>query len=192
MIFDRFPCLPYSVIYADPPWLFKTRSDKGIVKSPQAQYDCMGIEDIKALPVQFCSDEDCVLFMWATWPLLQEGLDVIKAWGFQYKTGLAWHKRSSTWTPDSPNPKTAFGTGYIFRSASECLLVGTRGRPQLKNRSTRNVLEAAVREHSRKPDQCYGMIEAMYDGPYLELFARQSAPGWDVWGNQTEKFDFGG
>lgn len=114
--------------------------------------------------------------------MLREALELMDAWGFKYKSGGAWHKKTT-------NGKTAFGTGYIFRSAAELFLVGTHGKPAIKNRSTRNLIEEATREHSRKPDSTYGIIENLFEGPYLELFARSKRSGWESWGNQTDKFE---
>lgn len=177
----QFPVQKYAVVYADPPWKFDNYSAKGEAKNPKAHYDCMPLADIKRLPVDFCAADDCALFMWATFPMLPEALDLMQAWGFKYKSGAAWHKKTV-------NGKTAFGTGYIFRSAAELLLVGTRGKPKFKSKNTRNLIEAQVREHSRKPDCVYDMIEAMCDAPYLELFGRQRRENWSVWGNQVDKF----
>lgn len=173
----------YGVIYADPPWEYKNWSYKGQHKGAAAQYDCMSLEDLKAMrdDVTLACAPDCVLFMWATFPMLPEAIDLMKAWGFQYKSGAAWHKKTK-------HGKTAFGTGYIFRSAAELLLVGVSGKPKSLNRSTRNLIEAEAREHSRKPDCTYDLIEGLYAGPYLELFARTQRQGWTAWGNQTEKF----
>lgn len=130
----------------------------------------------------FASSPDSVCFMWAVWPKIHEALELMEAWGFKYKTGGAWHKKTV-------NGKSSFGTGYLLRSASEPFLIGTLGQPIIKNRSTRNIIDAVVREHSRKPDCTYGLIEGLFDGPYLELFARHKRPGWSVWGNQTDKFE---
>ncbi|WP_085908303.1 MT-A70 family methyltransferase [Kiloniella majae] len=176
-----FPTKKYSVIYADPAWSFKAYSNKGLKKSPQSHYDCMSLNDLKALPVSDIAEKDCVLFMWATFPMIHQALELIGAYGFTYKTGGVWHKKTK-------HGKTAFGTGYIFRSAAELLLVATKGKPKALNRSTRNVIEAQVREHSRKPDCTYELIENLYTGPFIELFARQRRAGWDAWGNQLEKF----
>lgn len=179
----EFPNGKYGVIYADPPWSYKNYSVKGIGKGAAGQYHCMPLDKIKALGEQIShsADKDCALFMWATFPLLPEAIQVMASWGFQYKSGAAWHKKTK-------NGKTAFGTGYIFRSAAELLLVGTRGKPKVKNRSTRNLIEAETREHSRKPDETAIMIENLYAGPYLELFARTTRNGWSNWGNETDKF----
>lgn len=184
----RFPTLQYDLIMADPPWKFETFSDKGLKKSAQAHYPCMETEDIKKLPVQFCAEENCLLWLWATAPMLTDAFEVLAAWGFTYKTMGVWHKRSKTWGPGCKNPKSAFGGGYILRSASEPYLIGTRGKPKIESRSVRNVIEAAVREHSRKPEQAYKDCELLCSGPKLELFARQGREGWDAWGNETEKF----
>lgn len=173
----------YGVILADPPWLFANRSAKGEGKNPNQHYPCMKTEDIAALPVNHLAAADCALFMWGTSPMLPQQLGVLGAWGFTYKACGAWAKQSST------GKKLAFGGGYILRSAAEFYIVATRGAPKRKSRSIRNLILAPVREHSRKPDQMHSDIEALYDGPYVELFARAPRPGWDVWGNQTDKFE---
>lgn len=183
MSFD-IPTGPFGLILADPPWRFRTYSGESEVPT-QAEdpYETMTIEDIKGMPMDFTGGRDCVLVLWATAPLLPEALEVMKAWGFAYKTAGPWAKQSST------GQKWAFGTGYVFRSAAEFFLVGMRGSPRIKSRSVRNLIVAPVREHSRKPDQMHDMCETLFDGPYLELFARQRRPGWTVWGNQTDRFE---
>lgn len=173
---------PYACLLSDPPWSFKTFSAKGHAKSAHAQYGCMSRADLNALPVQEIAAKDSVMFMWATFPMLPDAVALMAAWGFTYKTGGAWAKQSKT------GAKWAFGTGYIFRSAAELLLVGTRGKPEWTSRSERNLWAAPVREHSRKPDCVHETIERLTVGPRLELFAREARPGWDVWGNQTDKF----
>lgn len=176
------PAGGFRAILADPPWRFELRSDKGEAKSAQAQYACMSVGEIMTLPVEALAARNAALFLWATFPLLPEALQTMRAWGFEYKTGAAWAKQSKT------GRKLAFGTGYLFRSAAELLLVGTRGDPQATSRSVRNLILAPVREHSRKPDQAHDMVEQLFAGPYVELFARQRRPGWQSWGNETEKF----
>ena len=116
--------------------------------------------------------------------MLPQAIGVMEAWGFAYKSAGAWAKQSST------GKAWQFGTGYCFRSAAEFYLLGTLGKPRQKARNVRNLIVAPVREHSRKPEQIYRDIEAMFDGPYLDLFARQSTPrqNWTYWGNETEKF----
>jgi len=184
---DLFPWVgihlgSYRVILADPPWAFATFSEKGLGKSPQGHYTCMSLAEIQALPVYTLAADDCACVMWATAPMLPQAIATMAAWGFTYKSAGAWAKRSST------GEKWAFGTGYCYRSAAEFWLLGTRGHPRAKVRNVRNLIVAPVREHSRKPPEMRAAIEALWDGPYIELFARERAPRWDVWGNQTEKF----
>lgn len=183
--FGSLQMFRYGVILADPPWRFLNYSAKGEVKNPVSHYDCMDLDALKALPVNHLAADDCALFMWACAPMLPEAIDLMAAWGFAFKSAGAWAKQSST------GQKWAFGTGYCFRSASEFFLLGTRGKPPVRSRSIRNLIVAPVREHSRKPDDLHNMAEQLYDGPHCELFARQQRPGWDVWGNQSDKFGGG-
>lgn len=170
----------YGTLLIDPPWSFKTRSDKGHGKSAQAHYDCMTLDDIKALQVGSLAAPDCALFMWATWPLIREAFDVLDAWGFEYK-GLAWE-----WIKfNQATGKYAFGTGYGTRKNVEPCLLATRGSPRRLSASVRDIILSPRREHSRKPDEQYAAIEALFPGPRLEMFARQRWPGWDAWGNQV-------
>ena len=190
----RRPMGGYRVVYCDPPWLYENWSKKGEHKNATAQYDCLSVTDLKTLPVESLAAENSVMFMWATWPMIFEAYMLMKAWGFTYKTGGPWVKLSKT------GAAIAFATGYIFRSASEAFLLGTRGDPRALNRSTRNLLYDVeienlgpqitdlVREHSRKPDCAYPMIEALFPGPYLELFGRNRREGWKTWGNEVDKF----
>lgn len=172
----------YGVILADPPWQYELYSEAGEAKSPQAHYACMDADDIAALPVQRLAATDAVLIMWATAPMIDVALNVMAAWGFRYKTMGAWHKLTKT------GRHTAFGPGYIYRSAMEPWILGTIGTPECRARDVRNLIAAPVREHSRKPDEMRHTIERQFHGPYAELFARQSAPGWDSWGNEVDKF----
>lgn len=172
----------YGAILADPPWRFTNFSAKGEAKNPVAHYDCMRFADIAALPVADLAAPDCALVMWATAPLLDKAIELLRLWGFTFKSAGSWAKQSTT------GNAWAFGTGYVFRSASEFYVVGTRGRPRVQSRSVRNLIVAPVREHSRKPDAMHDDVERLYAGPYAELFARQRRPGWDVWGNQTDMF----
>lgn len=173
----------FRAILCDPPWRFELHSDLGDAKSPQAQYPCMSVEDLARLPVPMLSAQNSAIFMWATFPMLPQALDLMRAWGFAYKTGGAWAKQSGT------GRKWAFGTGYIFRSAAEILLVGTRGEPKWHSASERNLWVAPIREHSRKPEGIHEMVERLTPGPRVELFARQARPGWTVWGDEVGKFD---
>lgn len=174
---------PFGTILADPPWRFLTRSEKGQGKSASQHYDTMSLDALKDLRVASFAERDSLLLMWATWPMLQDALDLMSAWGFTYKSGGAWAKQSKT------GRSWAFGTGYLFRSASEPFLLGTRGRPPLRSRSVRNLIVAPIREHSRKPADQYEMAETVGAGPYLELFARTRRPGWSSWGNEVGKYE---
>lgn len=172
----------YGAILADPPWRFLNHSAKGQKKNPVAHYPCMTIAELTALPVARLAAPDCALVMWATAPLLDRAFDVMRAWGFTFKSAGAWAKQSRT------GEKWTFGTGYVFRSAAEFYLVGTIGKPRVCSRSIRNLIAAPVREHSRKPDQMHNDVEQLYAGPYAELFARARRPGWDAWGNDVDRF----
>ena len=172
----------YSVIYADPPWSFKTYSDKGKEKSADNHYRCMSIEDIYNLPVQNIAADDCVLFIWVTFPLLEQGLETIKRWGFTYKTcGFNWvkkNKKSDSWF---------WGLGYWTRSNSEICLLATRGNPKRVSKSVHQVCDARIREHSRKPDEVRdGIVRLMGYVPRIELFARERVAGWDAWGDEVD------
>ena len=173
----------FDMIMADPPWSFDNWSGAGEAKNAKAQYACTLIDWIKALPVQAIAARDCLLWLWATNPMLPQAFDVLTAWGFDFRTAGHWSKRN----PDTG--KLAFGTGYILRCAGEPFLIGTRGKPKT-TRSTRSVIEWRAREHSRKPDEAFTAAEAlMPEARRLELFSRQARPGWTVWGNETEKFE---
>lgn len=174
--------LCYGVILCDPPGLFRNYSVKGEAKNPLAHYACMDLDAIKALPVSHLAAPDCALVMWATAPMLPAAIDTLKAWGFAFKSAGAWAKQSST------GKKWSFGTGYCYRSAAEFWLLGTIGNPAQRVRNVRNLIVAPIREHSRKPDQMHTDIEALWPGPYVELFGRAPRAGWDIWGNQTNKF----
>ena len=176
----------YAVIYADPPWRFATYSAKGRGRCADAHYDVMSIEALKALPVAEWSAEDCVLLMWATSPLLPRALEVMAAWGFTYKSvAFTWAKQNKR------SPGFFVGLGYWTRANCEYCLLGTRGAPKRNARDVRQLIVAPRREHSRKPDETYDRIERLVGGPYLEMFARQSRPGWDAWGLQAGLFDGG-
>ncbi len=147
----------------------------------------MPLEELKDLPIQNVAADDCILFCWTTFPHLASGEfhEVIKHWNFDPKTaGFVWRKLSRSGT------KGHFGLGYYTRADSEPCFICRRGNPpRVNNKSIRQTIEAPIRQHSRKPAEQYGLIEQLYDGPYLELFARESREGWDCWGNETERFD---
>lgn len=179
---DLIP-MRYGCIIADPPWYFRNRSAKGEAKNPVSHYACMDTADIARLPVSQLAAPDCALFMWATAPMLPDALALMSAWGFTFKSAGAWAKQSST------GAAWAFGTGYCFRSAAEFYLLGTIGAPRVRSRSVRNLIVSPVREHSRKPGNLHADAEALFDGPYAELFARETRAGWSAWGNEAAKFD---
>jgi N6-adenosine-specific RNA methylase IME4 len=194
----------YRVIYADPPWRFATYSDKGKGRSAEAHYDCLTIDQIKAIPVRQWAADDAVLLLWATDPLLPRALEVIEAWGFTYKTvGFYWVKLNKSvaarLAPDLLNSNGPLlterdfftGLGFWTRANPEPCLLATRGHPKRQAGDVPKLLLAPRREHSRKPEESYGRIERLLPGPYLELFARQSRPGWDNFGNQPGLFDRG-
>jgi N6-adenosine-specific RNA methylase IME4 len=180
------PSKHYQLIYADPPWAFATYSHKGKGRSAEAHYDCMSLDEVKALPVADWAADDAILLLWATDPLLPQALKVIRAWGFTYKTvGFYWMKQNAS-------GKGFFtGMGFWTRANPEPCLLATRGHPKRKAADVRKLVVSPRREHSRKPEEMYGNIERLADGPYLELFARASRLGWDSWGSQAGLFDNG-
>lgn len=173
----------YGAIYADPAWTFTTRSDKGKDRSPEQHYDCMTLDDIKALPVQDLAAKNCVLLLWTIDTHLPMALDVIKAWGFTYKTkGFNWVKLNKDGTPFT-------GMGFWTRANPEDCLLATQGSPKRDAKDVRRLVMSPRREHSRKPDEIRGEIERLVSGPYVELFARETKPGWHCWGKQTTRFN---
>lgn len=178
---NQVPLFCYGLIMADPPRRFTHWSAKGIGKGADAQYQTMTIAQIAALPVADLAARDCVLWLWATNPLLPRAFDVLQAWGFQFKTAGHWSKKTAA-------GKQAFGTGYILRGAGEPFLIGTMGKPRT-SRSVRSVIEGPAREHSRKPDEAFAAAEQLVPGvERLELFSREERPGWDSFGDEVQKF----
>lgn len=180
----------FSAILADPPWAFRTFANKDVVPARGVQpYATMTIDDICTLPVADLAGKNCVLLMWTCWPVLQSSFRVLEAWGFTYKTcAFSWMKADPYRL--FADDKTPFaGMGYWTRANTEPCLLATRGKPKRINADVRQGIIAPRREHSRKPDEIHGRIERLVAGPYLELFARQSRPGWTTWGNQSTKFD---
>ena len=173
----------YSVILADPPWKYNSRANHKTRFRGGAcgHYGLMSTQEISELPIADLADENAVLFLWATFPMIQDAFKVIEAWGFEYKTiGFTWAKTN----PVSGTP--FFGVGYYTKSNAEPCLLATRGnvlKPAVNTVSS--LIIAPRREHSRKPDEMYERIEQMYpDAKKLELFARQKRPGWDSWGDE--------
>src|SRR3954447_9200433 len=180
----------YPLIYADPPWTFATYSRKGKGRSAEAHYDCMSLADIRALPVAAWAAPDSVLLLWATDPLLDKAMEVIRDWGFTYKTvGFYWAKLNKS-APGLLHGERDFFTGLGFwtRANPELCLLATRGHPSRRSRAVRKLIVAPRREHSRKPDETYERIEALCEGPYLELFARNTRAGWDSFGVEVGAF----
>ena len=183
----------FSTILADPPWKFKVRSDKGMSRSAENHYPCMSIPEIAAMPVKTMAAKDCTLLMWVTDPFLALGMDVIKSWGFKFKTvGFQWAKLHPKQASQMFMTEADFhmGTGYWSRANVEMCLLATRGHPKRlpTGTSVRRLIIAARREHSRKPDISYTRIEALVGGPYLELFSRSDRAGWTSWGKDKAKF----
>ena len=172
----------YNIIYADPPWSFKHYSDKGKGRAPDNYYKCQNLQDIKNLPIQNISAEDCVLFMWVTYPFLQKSFEVLEAWGFTYKTvGFTWVKKNKK--ADS----LFWGMGYWTRSNAEICIIATKGKITRQSSSVHQIIETSIEEHSKKPDCTRDrIIELVGDLPRIELFARQAPKGWDVWGNEIK------
>jgi N6-adenosine-specific RNA methylase IME4 len=176
------PKKKYQVIYADPPWSYRTWSKKGNGRSAENHYPTMNLSDICALPVAEIAHKDAALFMWVTFPNLQEGLEVIKAWGFEYKTvAFTWVKRnkiSSSWF---------VGLGHWTRANAEICLLATRGKPKRMSKSVRQIVDTPIERHSKKPDEVRTrIVELMGDTAMIELFAREQAQGWDVFGNEVD------
>ena len=173
----------YKVIYADPPWYFKSFSKKGEARSATRHYNCMSVDDICNIDVNRVADDNSVLLMWVTDPYLLDAFKVMESWGFNYKTvGFTWVKTNKS--------KGYFtGMGYWTRSNPEMCLLGTKGKPKRLDMSVKQLVVSQRREHSRKPDEVYNRIEKMLEGPYLEMFARNTRQGWDNFGNEVNKFD---
>jgi N6-adenosine-specific RNA methylase IME4 len=182
------PSNRYRVIYADPPWTFATYTHKGKGRNAEAYYDCMSIEDIEAIPVANWAAKDCVLLLWTTDPLLPQALEVIRAWGFSYKTvGFYWAKLNKSAPSETYGDSSFFtGLGFWTRANPELCLLATRGHPKRRRADVKKLIVSPRREHSRKPDEAYDRIEALCEGPYLELFARTARPGWDRWGAEAD------
>jgi N6-adenosine-specific RNA methylase IME4 len=195
---DLFADVPkghFGAILADPPWRFiawgpayggRPRSGQEVVG-----YSTMVEDEISGLPVADVVGRDCILFLWTCWPILEQSLRVMKAWGFKYKTcGFCWMKANISQMDifrDDADPR--MGMGYWTRANSEVCLLGTKGNPKRSAADVRQGILEPIRQHSRKPDCVHERIERLVAGPYLELFARTTRPGWTSWGNETNKFD---
>ena len=178
----------YKTIYADPPWQFQNRTGKVAPEHKRLnRYPTMKLEDIMKLPVGDVADEKSHLYLWVPNALLPEGLQVMEAWGFEYKTNLIWEKTRKDGEPDGR------GVGFYFRNVTEILLFGIKGeknRTLDPGRSQVNLIRAMKKEHSRKPEEFIDLIEKCSNAPYLEVFARGNRDSWDMWGNQaTEDYE---
>lgn len=173
----------FSTILADPPWQFSNRTGKMAPEHKRLlRYPTMTFREIMELPVAQLAAPKSHLYLWVPNALMSEGLEVLKRWGFTYKTHIVWYKIRKDGGPDGR------GVGFYFRNVTELLLVGVRGsmRTLAPGRRQVNIISTRKREHSRKPDEQYQLIESCSPGPFLELFARHPRPGWSQWGNQID------
>jgi N6-adenosine-specific RNA methylase IME4 len=185
-LLDQFNGKKFKTILADPPWQFQNRTGKMAPEHKRlSRYDTMTLDAILNLPVSQIVREPAHIYLWVPNALLPEGLRVLKAWGFEYKTNLVWHKIRKDGGPDGR------GVGFYFRNTTELILFGVRGknaRTLDPGRRQVNIIKTQKREHSRKPDELYNVIEDCSSGPYLELFARGPRRGWASFGNQAEEY----
>lgn len=174
----------FATILSDPPWQFQNRTGKVAPEHKRlARYPTMSLDDIKALPVSNIAEETAHLYVWVPNALLPWGIEVMQAWGFTYKSNIVWHKIRKDGGSDGR------GVGFYFRNVTELMLFGIRGknaRTLKPGRTQVNYLSSRKREHSRKPDEQYRLIESCSPGPFLELFARGRREGWTTWGNQAD------
>jgi N6-adenosine-specific RNA methylase IME4 len=175
----------YSTILADPPWRFQNRTGKMAPEHKRlSRYQTLSIEEICALEVGARANDPAHLYLWVPNALLPWGLQVMKAWGFQYKANVVWYKVRKDGGPDGR------GVGFYFRNVTELLLFGTRGKMRTlqPGRTQVNIIATRKREHSRKPSATYSLIERCSPGPYLELFARERVAGWTQWGREVDSY----
>lgn len=183
----RLGASKYKTILADPPWQFQNRTGKMAPEHRRLnRYGTMTLPEIKALPVSDFAENTAHLYLWVPNALLPDGLEVLRSWGFEYKTNLVWYKTRKDGGPDGR------GVGFYFRNVTEMILFGVKGknaRTLHPGRTQVNLLSKQKREHSRKPDEFYEIVEDCSPGPYLELFARGSRTGWSTWGNQADDYE---
>ncbi len=176
----------FSTVLADPPWQFANRTGKMAPEHKRLnRYPTMSLQEIKDLPVEAVVKDTAHLYLWVPNALLPDGLAVMSHWGFTYKTNLIWYKVRKDGGPDRR------GVGFYFRNVTEIILFGVRGksaRTLQPGRSQENIISTQKREHSRKPDEQYDLIEACSPAPFIELFARGQRKGWFVWGNQADEY----
>ncbi len=182
----ELPSGQYGTVLADPPWLFENRTGKVAPEHKRLyRYRTMTNDEIMGLPVGKLAAPKAHLYLWVPNTLLARGLRVMAAWGFTYKTNLVWYKVRADGGPDRR------GVGFYFRNVTELVLFGVKGhlRTLSPARSLPNVILSRKREHSRKPDQLYDVIEQCSPGPYLKLFCRVQRPGWACWGDEAEDYE---
>lgn len=176
----------FATIVADPPWQFENRTGKMAPEHKRlSRYSTLTLQQIKDIPVQSAAKDTAHLYLWVPNALLAEGLEVMEAWGFKYKSNLIWYKVRKDGGPDRR------GVGFYFRNVTEVILFGTRGknaRTLQPGRSQENIITSRKREHSRKPDEQYKIIEECSWGPFLEMFSRGNRKNWACWGNQVEEY----
>ncbi len=173
----------YKTILADPPWRFQNRTGKVAAEHKRLfRYPTMSLDEICDLDIKDLSDESAHLYLWVPNALLSYGLQVMKEWGFTYKTNLVWHKIRKDGGPDGR------GVGFYFRNTTELILFGIKGKIRTLQPGRRqvNFIATRKREHSRKPNELYEIIEKCSPGPFLELFARRKRENWDSWGNEID------
>lgn len=182
---EPLPSGPFGCILADPPWSFKTWSGKTGTphRTANDHYVTTETTSLADIPVASVCAPDCALFMWVVDSHIGEAIDLGRAWGFEIKT------KAFTWVKTTKNGIPRIGMGYWTRKQTEICLLFTKGKPKRRNMGVRELIMTPRREHSRKPDEQYSRIEALVDGPYLELFARQAWPGWSAWGNEVGRFE---
>lgn len=176
----------YKTILADPPWRFANRTGKVAPEHRRlSRYNTLSLDEIKSIPVAEVADTQSHLYLWVPNALLPEGIEVMKSWGFQYKTNIIWHKIRKDGGPDGR------GVGFYFRNTTEVVLFGIRGKIRTlgPGRSQVNIIKSQKQEHSRKPEMLYEIIEKCSPANYLELFARGSRRGWTVWGDQSVDYE---
>jgi N6-adenosine-specific RNA methylase IME4 len=199
-VFADLPQKHFGAILADPPWHFRARtalqSNWTSRRDVEKHYAVMGSDDIAALPVKNLAAPDAHLFLWTTGPALRQAFDIIEAWGFRYSAvGFTWVKMRRSYDArqlrivPTADHDLHVGLGLTTRKNAEFCLLGRRGSARRLAKDVREIILSPVREHSRKPDEVYARIEAYCAGPYLDLFSRQSRPGWTTWGNEATKFD---
>lgn len=181
----------FGAIYADPPWYFRNFSAKGTGRAAVSHYDVLSLSNLKQIPVADYAAKDCALFLWAIDPMLPQALELMGAWGFQFKTvAFNWVKANKGGMEKTVSEDPFFtGLGYWTRANPELCLLGTRGKPRRLAKDVRRLVVSERREHSRKPDVVYSRIERLVAGPYLEMFAREQRTGWQSLGDQIGNLD---